>query len=100
MKKIEHFHWCVLEAAKALAPEAYGVPIAERIESDGIYKHVSTGRLYMALTSLETDGLLSTQIGRRKWLKRGGRVRKYFFLTSKGKRFLANYPVSNSILGI
>lgn len=65
--------------------EAYGYEIAKAlIEASAGRVKAGQGTLYPALHDLEESGQVSA-----RWTKREGRRRKYYRLTSKGRRTLA-----------
>lgn len=59
----------------------YGVWMIEELDRHGY--HVSPGTLYPILHGLEKDGLL-----RSNEILEGGKIRKYYRTTSKGKKAL------------
>ena len=62
----------------------YGYQIVRAIrDKSNSYFDLSEGSLYPALHSLEKQGLIQGD-----WLDVGGRSRKYYLLTSEGKKFL------------
>jgi PadR family transcriptional regulator PadR len=65
----------------------YGYQITQELQrrSEG-YFHMKEGLLYPALHRMEQDGLL-----RSEWRRvEGSRRRKYYFITEKGRKVLAN----------
>ncbi len=67
-----------------LGGNAYGVPIAREIEKS-IGREVGVGSVYAALDRLEKKRLVSSTVG-EPTLKRGGRAKRYFEVTSPGLR--------------
>ncbi len=59
----------------------YGYEITQRVKELSLQRiHITEGALYPTLHSLETEGLVTTEI---EYI--GKRVRKYYRLNSKGK---------------
>lgn len=79
-----NFELIVLVALIRLGEKAYGVPIAREIASTG-GREVSLGGIYATLERLETNGLVSSEVG-DPTPERGGRAKKYFRITPKGLR--------------
>ena len=67
----------ILRAVAELEPEAYGVPLRQRLG-------VSIGRLYVNLNRLKAKGFLTQSYGEPR-PERGGRPRQYFALTDAGR---------------
>ncbi len=65
--------------------DLYGYRIVKTLEemSEGLF-HMNEGSLYPILHALEAEGLLDSY-----WQEYDGRRRKYYTLTAKGKRALA-----------
>jgi DNA-binding PadR family transcriptional regulator len=86
---VEHF---VLIALIHLGGESYTVPIMDEI-------HRRTGRVvakaavYIALRRLEEKGLLASRVGGAT-AERGGRAKRYFQLTSAGRKQLRDARVA------
>ena len=78
------FELMILLAILRVGDEAYGVPIATEIETTG-GRSVILGAVYAALDRLETNGLVSSQIG-DPTPERGGRAKRYFKVTPDGLR--------------
>src|SRR5690242_14891754 len=72
--------WTVIR----LGENAYGVPIADELESRG-GRRLSVGALYGTLDRLEGKGLLASRFG-DPTPERGGRAKRYFRVTADGKR--------------
>ena len=78
------FELLVLSALIRLGDEAYGVPIAEAIESSS-GRDVSMGSVYITLVRLEAKALVTSRLG-EPTAERGGRAKTYFRVTAKGLR--------------
>ncbi len=79
-----NFELIVLLALIRLGEKAYGVTIAREIASRG-GREVSLGGIYATLERLETNGLVSSEMGEAT-PERGGRAKKYFHIAPKGLR--------------
>ena len=79
---LSNFELMVMLAVIRLDSNAYGVPIAEEIESHR-GKAVSTGSVYAAMERLEAKGFVNSELG-ESTAERGGRAKRYFRITSKG----------------
>ena len=71
--------------------EAYGLELIQRIEArtDGKIVPVQ-GRVYPALRELEAEGFVESHDG-EPLPERGGRPRRYYSLTAKGRRAAASH---------
>src|SRR3954463_6351908 len=78
------FELLVLLALIRLKDDAYGVPIADAIESSS-GRDVAIGSVYITLDRLESKGLVSSRLG-EPTAARGGRAKTYFRITAKGLR--------------
>jgi PadR family transcriptional regulator PadR len=78
------FELLVLLALIRLGDDAYGVPIADAIESSS-GRDVAIGSVYITLDRLESKGLVSSRLG-EPTAARGGRAKTYFRITAKGLR--------------
>jgi PadR family transcriptional regulator len=78
------FELLVLLALVRLGDEAYGVPIAEAIETSS-GREVSLGSVYLTLDRLGTRGLVASRLG-EPTAERGGRAKTYFHITARGLR--------------
>jgi PadR family transcriptional regulator PadR len=76
----------VLLAIVALSGDAYGVSIYDRLSAAGL--RASLGAIYTSLDRLERKGLVSSQLGDAS-ASRGGRRKRLFTATSKGRKALA-----------
>lgn len=79
---ISNFELMVMLALVRLGDEAYGVPIAEEIESHSGHD-VAVGSVYAALERLQSRGFVSSRVG-EPTAERGGRAKRYFKITGKG----------------
>lgn len=79
---LSSFELMVMLAVIRLEGSAYGVPIAEEVESHR-GKAVSIGSVYAALERLEAKGFVNSELG-ESTAERGGRAKRYFRITSKG----------------
>ena len=77
----------VLLALLRLAPEAYGVAIAEELDRRA-GRPVSLGTVYKTLARLERKGYVRGRVG-SPTPERGGRAKRYYELTGSGRRTLA-----------
>lgn len=73
----------VLLALLRLGPEAYGVAIAEEIETRA-GRRASLGSVYKTLIRLETKRLVTTRLG-EPTPERGGRRKRFYQLTPGGQ---------------
>lgn len=69
-----------------LGDEAYGVSIKKEINKN-IKRSISRGALHTALTRLEEKGFLKSRQGEANEA-RGGRPKRYYEVTNKGKQAL------------
>src|SRR4030095_5392358 len=72
----------ILLAVLRLGDEAYGVPIAQELESTG-GRSVVLSAVYAALDRLEGNGLVSSALG-EPTPARGGRAKRFFRITPAG----------------
>ncbi len=83
-ESLGHFELLVLLALLRVGDEAYGVPIARAIEeSSG--KRVILASVYNTLERLEQKGMIGSTVG-QSTPERGGRAKRYFAITTAGKR--------------
>lgn len=80
------FEQLVLLAIIHRDDEAYGVTIRREIERR-THRRVAVGALYTALDRLETKGFVHSTMS-MPTSERGGRSRRYFALTSDGRKAL------------
>ncbi len=86
MIKLGAFEELVLLAVGSLGDQAYGVAIKDLLHEKG-GKKPSIGALHSALYRLEDKGCLKSWEGGAT-TERGGRRKKYYLLTSYGKKIL------------
>ena len=88
MKKYQlgEFEEIVLLTVGVLFDEAYGVAIKLEIESR-LQRKVSVGALQSALRRMEKKGFLDSRSGLAD-KKRGGKPKRFFTITAKGKEAL------------
>lgn len=75
----------VLLAIQNNRSNAYGASIHRALSDAG--RDISIGSLYITLARLENKGFLKSKLG-EPTPERGGKVKKYFSLTGKGKTAL------------
>lgn len=76
------FEQVVLLAILRLGEQAYGVTIGQEIAAC-TGREIAPGALYTTLDRLEEKGLVSSRIGEAT-PRRGGRAKRYFFVTKRG----------------
>lgn len=76
------FELMILLSVLRLEDEAYGVPIAQELESTG-GRSVVLSAVYAALDRLEANGLVSSTLG-DPTPARGGRAKRFFRVTAAG----------------
>jgi len=88
MKKypLGEFEEVVLLTVGVLYNEAYGVLIKDEIEKR-LERSVSVGALQAALRRMEKKGYLESRFG-EKTNERGGKRKRFFFITAFGKKAL------------
>jgi len=74
----------ILLALVRLGPKAYGVTIAQEIESKG-KRRVAIASVYLVLERLAAKGLVKSELGEAT-PERGGRAKRYFQITAQGLR--------------
>lgn len=74
----------LLLAILQLGEDAYGVPIARRLEIER-GRSVSVGSVYAALERLEAKGLVTSSLG-EPTPERGGKAKRFFRITKEGLR--------------
>lgn len=84
--QLGEFEEVVMLAVGILYGEAYGVSIKKEIE-ERLFRGVSVGALQTALKRLEAKGYLKSSEGEGT-VERAGRPRKYFVITTYGKKVL------------
>ncbi|MEQ8926835.1 MAG: helix-turn-helix transcriptional regulator [Fulvivirga sp.] len=80
------FEEIVLLTVAVLADEAYGISIIDEIETR-LNRSVSIGSLQTVLRRLEKKGYLESNLGEATSV-RGGKRKRYFQLTTYGKKVL------------
>jgi DNA-binding PadR family transcriptional regulator len=76
------FELMILLAILRIGDNAYGVPIAREIETQG-ERTVAVAAVYTALDRLESNGLVLSTIG-DPTPERGGRAKRFFRVTPRG----------------
>ncbi|MCB0632703.1 MAG: helix-turn-helix transcriptional regulator [Saprospiraceae bacterium] len=90
------FEEIVLLTVGVLYQEAYGVAIKDEIEKR-LKRKVSVGALQSALRRMEKKGFIVSRFGESN-NERGGRRKRYFFITAHGKEALEHArDVRNSL---
>ena len=87
--RLGEFEEVVLLTVAVLHPDAYGVSIKKEIE-DRLQRKVSVGALQSALRRMEKKGYLESRLGETD-AKRGGKPKRYFYITAFGKSALDYY---------
>jgi PadR family transcriptional regulator PadR len=82
-KYLGEFEHILLLALIKLAEEAYGTRIRQMLKIQ-IGRDVSIGALYATLERMEGKGLVSSSLGEAT-AERGGRAKRYFEVTAKGR---------------
>ncbi len=80
------FEELVLLTVGALYEQAYGVSVMEEIK-DKTNRNVNISAVHTALKRLEEKGFVESRMGGAT-NERGGRRKRYFLLTSEGKKAL------------
>ena len=83
---IGEFEELVLLTVAVLGDDAYGVSIKESIENTA-RRSISIGALHTTIARLEDKGFLESYLGGAT-TERGGRSKRYFYLTLDGKAAL------------
>ncbi len=86
MKILTRVEEYVLLAVVTLGEEAYSLPILDYIEKT-TKKKWTLGGIYIPLYRLEENGYLTSELG-LPTKERGGKRKKYYCLTQKGKEAL------------
>jgi DNA-binding PadR family transcriptional regulator len=86
MKLLTRVEEYVLLAVVTLGEEAYSLPILDYIEK-ATQKKWTLGGIYIPLYRLEENGYLISELGPTT-KERGGKRKKYYRLTKKGKEAL------------
>lgn len=90
------FEHLLLLCLVQLSGHSYGTAIRNKLK-DAIGRDSSIGALYATLERLEKKGFVSSSIG-EPTPQRGGRAKRYFTLTTQGKRVLSNAKRNLDIL--
>lgn len=80
------FEHIVLLTLVRLGDDAYGMSVRTTIH-DLIKRDISIGAIYTTLERLQIKGYVESRIGEAT-AKRGGRAKKYFSVTGKGRKVL------------
>jgi PadR family transcriptional regulator PadR len=83
------FEQIVLLAVLGLNADAYGRAVLGEVQSAVSERTISAGAVYSTLDRLETKGLLSSTLEQGTPI-RGGRVRRFYQLTSSGASALSD----------
>lgn len=87
MNQLGKLETLVIAAVLSLGEDAYAVPVHNTLL--GFRIKTTSGSLYTTLDRLDKKGLLSSRFS-DPFAQRGGRSRRYFKLTGKGRRALAD----------
>src|SRR2546427_1107757 len=79
-----NFELMVMLALIRLGENAYGVPICRELEERS-GREVAVGSVYAALERLEDKGFMASEVGGATPV-RGGRAKRYFRVTVRGRR--------------
>jgi PadR family transcriptional regulator PadR len=82
----------VLAILSQLAEEHYGYSLRERLAAKGL--DINEGTLYPLLRRLELQGLLKSS-----WKVEGGRPRRYYSISARGRKTLAEVTKEWNELG-
>lgn len=85
-KQLGEFEEIVLLTVAVLDDKAYGIAIKSDIE-ERLKRGVSVGAMRTALKRLEQKGFLTSKLGEPTAM-RGGKRKRYFYVTASGKRAL------------
>jgi DNA-binding PadR family transcriptional regulator len=85
----------VLMAVVALADDAYGVSIHDRMHAAGV--GASLGAIYTALERLERKGFVTARLGEAS-PNRGGRRKRLYQSTARGRKALAETQAARAHL--
>jgi DNA-binding PadR family transcriptional regulator len=85
---LTEFELMILLAILRVGEHAYGVPVAREIEATA-GRTVMLGAIYTALERLQVKGLVSSTIG-EPTPERGGKAKRFFTVTAKGRRAIAD----------
>ena len=90
------FEHIVLLTLVRLGDEAYGMSVRTTI-NELIGRDISIGAIYTTLERLQGKGYVDSRMG-ESTAKRGGRAKKYFFVTGKGRKVLKETRANLEIL--
>ena len=79
----------ILSIVQSLDDEAYGTKVWEKLEQIE-NRSYSSGTVYTTIYRLVKKGLLKFSVGKPE-PKKGGKARKYYHLTEKGKAAFTEY---------
>lgn len=85
--KLGEFEELVLLTVAALQQEAYGVEIKRELEAR-LKTKLSVGSIQSALKRMEEKGFLTSEFGEATQ-KRGGKRKRFYFVTSYARKVLA-----------
>lgn len=85
-KFLGEFEQVLLLSILRLGSNAYGSTIRQML-AETVKRDVTIGALYTTLERLEKKGLVTSRMGEAT-AERGGRAKKYFEVTAKGKHAL------------
>jgi PadR family transcriptional regulator len=80
--QLGNFELMVILVLIRLGDNAYGVPICEELEKR-TGRDVAVGSVYAALERLEDKGFVTSELG-EPTPERGGRAKRYFYVTARG----------------
>src|SRR5436190_471377 len=83
-EQLGNFELMVMLALIRIGENAYGVPISEELEKR-TGRDVAIGSVYAALERLEDKGFVTPELGEAT-PERGGRAKRYFRATGRGRR--------------
>lgn len=90
------FEQIVLLTLVRLGDDAYGMSVRASIH-ELISRDVSIGAIYTTLERLQSKGFVKSRMGEAT-AKRGGRAKKYFIVTSSGRKALNQFRANLEIL--
>lgn len=90
------FEHIVLLTLVRLGDEAYGMSVRVTIESL-IHRDISIGAIYTTLERLEQKGFVESRLGEAT-AKRGGRAKKFFSVTGRGRKALKEVRATLEVL--
>ena len=85
-KTLGEFEHIVLLALLRLKNNAYGAAIRQCLQTE-INRDVALGALYSTLDRMENKGLVTSEFGEAS-AQRGGRAKRFFYVTAQGKTAL------------